>query len=325
MKKGIKIILLIVFATICAFLIGAYIFAYTRFHMNEANTTEIEATVSSVYIDDTEKEIQGTINTVEYGKAFYLPKGLNTTMDIDGIKNLAAGQHIYVRVENLFIENLHSKYAIFTIITLRTDQESILTFDQFNEYEKEIDRLPRIECCVLAFFSAAAFIFVSRYKCKKKEAPKVAVAEEPIHISESKVETQQEKPLVDAAVAAHVEQTNSEQKDPQEEEKEEPKTISKSTLNTLRVIIVLSSIGLTSLGVHTIYRYGGPYGWISGILLIAPAAGVCYGAVYQWLLKRPAPVWYRKYAPYIMIALIVLGQIYMNMAEKAQLIAQCGK
>lgn len=130
MKRKFIIILLFI---ISFGLIGNLIILQGADKLTEETTSKLEAHVASVNEITFGKEKYFEISTKEYDTILYISPELCSEVDIDHIKYLKANHKIIFRIENIWMKEFEES-SFVKIVSLDTEQESIFSLEEYNEY-----------------------------------------------------------------------------------------------------------------------------------------------------------------------------------------------
>jgi hypothetical protein len=133
MKRKRMIVFALVLSLIFFFgLIGNMIIMHNSAKLTEMNTTEFEATVRSIEIYGEGTREYCIIHSEEYGDKLitYSIRGISDISDFDRFKS---GQTVFFRVENIWL-NQFEELTVFPIVSIRTENEEIVSLSSYCEY-----------------------------------------------------------------------------------------------------------------------------------------------------------------------------------------------
>ena len=156
MKRKNLAVVALIFSLLFFFgMLGNVIIMNTR-NPSEANTTQFTATVRGVEIDGEGIHEHCIIHSEEYGGKLstYNIRGISDTTDFNSLKN---GQFVFFRVENIWLDQIE-EMRFFPIISIRTEEEEIVSLSDYNEYMDDLRFAPTIAGIVVALIFLLASI-----------------------------------------------------------------------------------------------------------------------------------------------------------------------
>ena len=96
--------------------------------LSEHNTTEYTATVTNIEMKGSGTGEYGKIYTEEYGELYIYY--IRNIVDMDDFNNLQAGQTVFFRIENIWLE----KMDFIKIVSLKTAEKEMFSLSSYAEY-----------------------------------------------------------------------------------------------------------------------------------------------------------------------------------------------
>ena len=161
-KKKIQIAGMIVSLLFFAGMIGILITMSKIDRQTEATTTLLTATVTSVDVNDTGKNIYVEIHTKEYETSLLLSTNISKSINMEEVRNLKEGQVIVFGIEKSAADQM-DMVEFISITSLKTDTKDILSLEEYNNLLHASAVPARIACIVMA----ALFLCISFVCCLK--------------------------------------------------------------------------------------------------------------------------------------------------------------
>lgn len=117
--------------------------------LTEGNTIELEASITSVEITDTGKNIYVKIYTEEYSDPLYISTAVSKNIDINSVNELQTGQTIIFRIESNMLEQLQGT-AFGNIVSLKISDQEVFSLTQYNRYMRAAALPARVTGVVFA-------------------------------------------------------------------------------------------------------------------------------------------------------------------------------
>jgi len=135
MKRKNLAVVALIFSLLFFFgAVAGLIVASTVEKISEKNTTEYTATVINAKTEKSETSEYGEIYTEEYGTKLLVPLS-KELVDKDDFTNIQAGQTIFFRIDNVWVEQFEQVDFIY-IFSLKTAEKELLSLGSYAEYRE---------------------------------------------------------------------------------------------------------------------------------------------------------------------------------------------
>ena len=158
MKKSKFILFVSLFMTIA--MTGILFVANQNSNIQVNDVAEYSAIVTGIEKIEIDGNLSYRISTDKFLYDLLVTKIENLDYDVSNIQNETV---IVFGIEKKYISLLESKKEIaddmfVPIISLKTENQNILTLDDYNRNFKEIGKIPNILCVIIILFSILSFI-----------------------------------------------------------------------------------------------------------------------------------------------------------------------
>ena len=160
MKKNFVFVKLFVSLFLVVVLIGTLCFAKLHSVISPNDIVEYSAKVDSISKTNVSGEKNYKISTEEYEYDLLVPEPKNKNLKFNDINN---GDIIVFGVEKKYVDLLNTHVPtiddIFVpIVSLKTENQTILALNDYNQYFNDIGFEPTLICVVMIFISFIAFM-----------------------------------------------------------------------------------------------------------------------------------------------------------------------
>ena len=155
MNKTKYKILIIISVLLFVGSLGCAIFMFDVDKQTENTTTSYTATVKNVEINT--ETTSAMIYTNEYATCLHITSNIGKNIDLEDLRNLENGQTIYFQIENSYTQLL-DEVAFLAATSLRSDEKTIFSLEDYNNYMQHQAFPARIVCGIVATVSLLATI-----------------------------------------------------------------------------------------------------------------------------------------------------------------------